>query len=91
MKSVSVSKLQSLLDIVLNADAHGDDVTFREDVRVALAQGGLYDWLLKVVSVNGVIGFDEGGENSVHAQKEKDDKKQISGTFMTDNFMFSSS
>lgn len=66
--------------MALNADAHGDDVMYREDVNVALAPSGLYDWLLKVVSVSGVMGVEEGAENGAETQKEKDDKKQISGT-----------
>ncbi|KAF8504318.1 Spc98 family-domain-containing protein [Russula emetica] len=44
-KAVSLVKLQSLLDLALGTDAHGDDVTFREDVRVTMATTGLYEWL----------------------------------------------
>ncbi|KAF8628827.1 hypothetical protein AX17_005888 [Amanita inopinata Kibby_2008] len=61
-KSASSVKLQSLLDLALNTDSHGEDVLFREDVKVTLSDTGLYDFLLKVVSVSGVIGNGPGGE-----------------------------
>src|SRR5271154_4260818 len=48
-KSASIVKLQSLLDLALNTDAHGEDMLFREDVKVTMAGSGLYEWLLKVV------------------------------------------
>jgi gamma-tubulin complex component 2 len=57
---------------------------FREDVKVAVVGSGLYEWLLKVVSVSGVIGGED-GESDVHAhtqeeqKKEKDDKKPMLG------------
>lgn len=62
---------------------------FREDVRVTMAGSGLYEWLLKVVTVNGVIlGEDgEGADGHAHEEakkereKEKDDKKQTAGKF----------
>ncbi|KAH9942681.1 Spc98 family-domain-containing protein [Amylocystis lapponica] len=81
-RAVSLSKLQSLLDLALGSDAQGEDALFREDVRVAIAGNGLYEWLLKVVSVSGVIGSEEEGADG-HAQeepkkeKDKDDKKQM--------------
>lgn len=77
-KSVSVVKLQSLLDLALNNDAQGDDALFREDVKVIMAESGLYDFLLKVVAVSGVAGKgDEGAEEEV--KKEKEEKKQMYG------------
>lgn len=81
-KSASIVKLQSLLDLALNTDSHGEDMMFREDVKVTMAGSGLYEWLLKVVSVNGVIGGDDaepGVDGAVHeeAKKEKDDKKPM--------------
>ena len=50
------------MDLVLNADTppNGEEA-FREDVKVAVAQSGLYEWLLRVVSVSGVIGGEEAG------------------------------
>ncbi|KAJ7581207.1 gamma-tubulin complex, DGRIP84/SPC97 component [Mycena floridula] len=86
-KSASIVKLQSLLDLALNADSNPvslndphatSDGMFKEDVKIVLMTSGLYDWLLKVVSVSGVIGGDEGED--AHAQepkKEKDDKKAL--------------
>jgi gamma-tubulin complex component 2 len=85
-KSASIVKLQSLLDLALNTDAHGEDVMYREDVKVTMAGSGLYEWLLKVVSVSGVIGSEEGdlgvdgvGHEEPKKEKEKDDKKLMLG------------
>ena len=83
-KSASLVKLQSLLDLALNADAHGDDMLFREDVKVTMATSGLYEWLSKVVNVSGVISTEEGengdGAHEEHKkEKDKDDKKQMLG------------
>ncbi|KAI0051581.1 hypothetical protein FA95DRAFT_1587124 [Auriscalpium vulgare] len=80
-KAASPVKLQSLLDLSLSADAHGDDIVYREDVKVVTMPSGLYEWLLKVVNVSGVIGSEdpestEAGMHDDH-KKEKDDKKQI--------------
>ncbi|KAF7305147.1 Spindle pole body component [Mycena kentingensis (nom. inval.)] len=84
-KSASIVKLQSLLDLALNADIQGDDTLFREDVKITLATSGLYEWLLNVVNVSGVIGGEE-REPDAHfeeqkkekeKEKEKDDKKQL--------------
>lgn len=89
-KSASIVKLQSLLDLALNSDGgvvQGEDVMFREDVRVTMAGSGLYEWLLKVVSVSGVIVGEDGepsGDSAPHEEtkkeKEKDDKKPMLGT-----------
>jgi gamma-tubulin complex component 2 len=85
-KAVSLVKLQSLLDLALGADAHGDDVPFREDVRVTMATTGLYEWLLRIVNVSGVIGDDgdlakDGGHDEHHKKgKEKDEKKPMLGS-----------
>ena len=64
---------------------------YREDVKVTMASSGLYDWLLKVVSVSGAIGgegeelagaaagvdaVDEGGKD-----KEKERKQLQGGSF----------
>lgn len=78
-KSASVLKLQSLLDLALNTDLHGEDTMFREDVRVKMANNGLYDWLLKIISEKGAIGGDsEGGvAESAHGaegRRNKDEK-----------------
>jgi gamma-tubulin complex component 2 len=52
-KGVSLVKLQSLLDLALNS---GESFGYKEDLKVTMASSGLYDWLLKVVSVSGEIG-----------------------------------
>jgi Gamma tubulin complex component C-terminal len=84
-KSASTVKLQSLLDLALNTDVSGDDVLFREDVKVTIAESGLYEFLLKIVNVNGVIGGEEGDAEGGHAVEErkkgkgKDEKKTMLG------------
>ncbi|KAG9081419.1 hypothetical protein FRC06_005589 [Ceratobasidium sp. 370] len=62
--------------------------SFREDVKVSMASSGLYEWLLKVVSVSGAIddGGGAGGEDQFAASRkgkgkdgkdgEKDKKKK---------------
>jgi gamma-tubulin complex component 2 len=90
-KGVSIVKLQSLLDLALNS---GEAFGYREDVKITMANSGLYEWLLKVVSVSGAIGgegedFAAVGAASVGAVstadadetgKDKDkDKKQLQG------------
>ncbi|KIP01630.1 hypothetical protein PHLGIDRAFT_80314 [Phlebiopsis gigantea 11061_1 CR5-6] len=76
-KSASIVKLQSLLDLALNTDAQGEDAMFRDDVKVTMATNGLYDWLLKVLKVNGTIGSEE-GEGGIYEENKKDksEKKQ---------------
>ncbi|THH01030.1 hypothetical protein EW026_g1600 [Hermanssonia centrifuga] len=82
-RSASLVKLQSLLDLALNTDTQGEDAMFREDVKVTVAGSGLYEWLLNVVNVSGVIGGDDAGvvestgQNQEETKKEKDDKKQM--------------
>ena len=77
-KSASIVKLQSLLDLALNTDAQGEDAMFRDDVKVTMATNGLYDWLLKVLKVNGTIGGEEGEAAQLYEENKKDksDKKQ---------------
>ncbi|GBE84165.1 Spindle pole body component alp4 [Sparassis crispa] len=84
-RNASTGKLQSLLELVLGSDVQGEDAMFREDVRVSLSSSGLYEWLLKVLKVNGVIGGEDGDGVDGHAhedakkerEKAKDDKKQM--------------
>ena len=75
-KSASVVKMQSLLDLALNSD-QGEDTLFREDIRVTMAESGLYDFLLKVVTVSGVLKTEEGGDEET--KKEKEEKKPMLG------------
>ncbi|KAI9438511.1 Spc98 family-domain-containing protein [Lactarius indigo] len=81
-KTASLVKLQSLLDLALGGDAHGDDIPFREDVRVTMATTGLYEWLLRIVNVSGVIGDENDiagdGHDEHHKKgKDKDEKKPL--------------
>ena len=90
-RSVSLPKLQSLLEISLSLDTGGyhhaigaGETAYKDDIRVTLASSGLYEWLLKIVSVNGVIGGDDdngAGADMEEERKErdKDDKKQLLG------------
>lgn len=86
-KSASVLKLQSLLDLALNTDLHGEDTMFREDVKVKMATNGLYDWLLKIINEKGEIGGEvgEGGitdsAHGVEGRKNKDEKP-LMGEFL---------
>jgi len=76
-KSASSAKLQSLLDVALNNDAGADDI-YREDLKVTMADSGLYDFLLKVVTVSGVVKAEE-GNGEEEAKKEKEEKKSMQG------------
>lgn len=72
--------MQSLLDLALNTDAQGEDTLFREDIKVTMAESGLYDFLLKVVTVSGVLKTEEGGEEET--KKEKEEKKPMLGVLI---------
>ncbi|KAH8110952.1 gamma-tubulin complex, DGRIP84/SPC97 component [Phellopilus nigrolimitatus] len=96
-RHASRDKLQSLLDVALNLDgstfAAEGEPTFKEDVKVDMGTSGLYEWLLKIVSVNGVIGGDENGDMGVEmvnedAKKSKDkDEKDKSKLLAIDAFV----
>lgn len=75
-----------MLDLALNTDSQGEDSLYRDDVKVTMADSGLYDFLLKVVNVQGIGGRgEEGGEDGIvhnaheEQKKEKDDKKSMLG------------
>ncbi|KDQ51905.1 hypothetical protein JAAARDRAFT_184745 [Jaapia argillacea MUCL 33604] len=92
-RGASLVKLQSLLEVVVGGEdpvegfcgGVGGGGGWKEDVKVTMASSGLYEWLLKVVSVSGVIGDgpgevggEGGGGGEEHRrEKEKDDKKQL--------------
>lgn len=85
-KAASLVKLQSLLDLALTSDGGSapgqgeEDALFREDVRVNMAGSGLYEWLLKVVSVSGVIGSDEAdAEGAEEHKRDKEKEKPMLG------------
>lgn len=58
----------------------GDDALFREDVKVTMAESGLYDFLMKVVTVTGAV-KEEGqpGHGEKETKKEKEEKKPMQG------------
>lgn len=85
-KSANRSKLQSILDVSLSAEScprfseKGDnpreeEETYREDVKVTLASTTLYEYLMKIVSVDGVIGYETGGMGGGVGQD--DEKKSV--------------
>ncbi|EJD47788.1 Spc97/Spc98 [Auricularia subglabra TFB-10046 SS5] len=95
-RSASIVKLQSLLDLALKDDSNPD--LFKEDIKVSMASSGLYDWLLKVVSVSGAIGggegegwdahgmdmpADEGKEREREREKEKEKKPLLASDALT--------
>ncbi|KAJ8514359.1 hypothetical protein ONZ45_g8077 [Pleurotus djamor] len=84
-KSASLVRLQSLLEMALNTDVQGEDTLYREDLKVVMSPSGLYEWLIKVVSVNGSISTEEGERDGEYGHdepkkekdREKDDKKSM--------------
>ncbi|KAH7912889.1 Spc98 family-domain-containing protein [Hygrophoropsis aurantiaca] len=77
-KSASIVKLQSLLDLALTTDAQGEDMLFREDIKVTVAGTGLYDWLMKVIKVSGLNGGEDGEglpDGANHDEPKKDKEK----------------
>jgi gamma-tubulin complex component 2 len=94
-----VVRLQSLLEMALREGGGGanppeggvnaaarDGEEFKEDLKVTMASSGLYEWLIKVASVSGVIGQEGGDAVPVDAPAEKDDKekKPLLGTSFLD-------
>ena len=84
-RSASLSKLQSLLDVALNADGSRftpeGEPTYKEDVKVHMAKQGVYEWLIVVLSVNGEIADDH--EAVMDERKDKDDKEKKAQLFGT--------
>lgn len=82
-KSASTARLQNLMDLALNTDSVGEDPLFKEDIKVTMADTGLYDFLLKVVTVSGVVKPEEtGGGVEDEPKREKDDRKSLQGVLM---------
>ncbi|RMZ80830.1 hypothetical protein DV737_g2853, partial [Chaetothyriales sp. CBS 132003] len=82
-RSVNTAKLQSLLDLVLHQPgsiAAADP--FKEDVKVKMNEIGLTQWLMKIVTVQGI---DQENPDSIMEQYKapatanKDDDKDING------------
>ncbi|KZS97042.1 gamma-tubulin complex, DGRIP84/SPC97 component [Sistotremastrum niveocremeum HHB9708] len=66
-KSVSQARLQPLMDLALAAEG----APYREDVKVVIStNGALYEWLLKIVSVQGA------GPNEVGDEEQREDAKK---------------
>lgn len=53
--------------------------SFREDVKVSMASSGLYEWLLKVVSVSGAIDDGGAGDEQFAASRSKGKGKEKDG------------
>lgn len=96
-RSASKSRLQSLLDVALNGEScprfseknegpKEEEETYREDVKVDMASTGLYEWLMKIVSVSGVIGDETGGAGG-DTDKNKDEKDKGSKLQASDALM----
>lgn len=78
-KAASIVKLQSLMDLALREDnVSGDDAVYREDVKVILANSGLYDWLQEIINVSGGIPSNAQEEDR-DKEKLKDDQKNMLG------------
>ena len=88
-RSANKSRLQSLLDVSLNGencprfsdkgDSSKEEETYREDVKVDMASTGLYEWLMKIVSVSGVIGDESSGARGDKDKDKEKDEKDKSG------------
>lgn len=78
-KSASTARLQNLLDLALNTESVSEDPLFKEDIKITMADMGLYDFLLKVVTVSGAVKPEETGGMEDEPRKEKDDKKSMQG------------
>lgn len=63
----------------MNTDVVGEDALYREDLKVTIAESGLYDFLLKVVTVSGVVKPEEGVAGEEEVKKEKEEKKPMQG------------
>lgn len=72
VKHVSLSKLQSLLDLAIRnpSSASGAD-PFNEDVKVVMATSALIDWLTKIINVNDGTGVSgDAGNAEQHSLAE---------------------
>jgi len=83
-KHVSLSKLQSQLDLALrNPSSASSADPHNEDVRVAISAYTLTEWLMKIVNVSSHLGGEDTGEtalaDSESKEKKKDDKHALLG------------
>ncbi|KAK9475978.1 Spc98 family-domain-containing protein [Lipomyces japonicus] len=84
IKNVSVSKLQSLLDLTLRQPGSITAVDpLKEDISLQLNEVSLTDWLIRIVSVSGLDPTDlvqTGSSIALNKNTiEKDDKKSLTG------------
>ncbi|KAK9469294.1 Spc98 family-domain-containing protein [Lipomyces arxii] len=83
VKNVSISKLQSLLDLSLRQPGSITAIDpFKEDISVQLNEVGLTEWLMRIVNVSGLDPADGTAVNLASAtssDRQKDDKKSITG------------
>ncbi|TEB29698.1 hypothetical protein FA13DRAFT_1734494 [Coprinellus micaceus] len=85
-RSASIVKLQSLLDLALGGDVQGEDALFKEDVKVTMADSGLYDFLLRIVNVSGVIDGEDGSakpDRPRWSKRQNSSKKDVAIDFLT--------
>jgi gamma-tubulin complex component 2 len=85
-KLVSITKLQSLLDLSLRQPGSvAASDPFKEDVKVQMNDVALIDWLMRIVNVSGlgedalISGAAWIEESPVNQDKEGDEKKTITG------------
>ncbi|TFK65998.1 hypothetical protein BDN72DRAFT_962117 [Pluteus cervinus] len=78
VRAVSGTKLQSLLELAVNADGGGEDGAGHHEkggieLKVVMSDSGLYDFLLKIINVDGVSGGGMGaGLDGHHANDGED-------------------
>lgn len=82
-KSVSITKLQSLLDLaVRNPASSSSNDPYKDNLKVTMASQRLYDWLLKIVSHHGQTedgGLDFGGLDLTDDKHKDDDPDKFKG------------
>jgi gamma-tubulin complex component 2 len=76
-KHVSITKLQSLLDIAIrNSSSSSSTDPFKEDVKVALMSTTLTEFLMRIANVSGAIGaLEPEGLDSFEPTKSKEEEK----------------
>ena len=91
-KLISLSKLQSLLDLSLRLPGSvAASDPFKEDVKVQMNDMALTDWLMRIVKVSGlaedalISGTWTEEAVSVNPENESDEKKTITGASFSDS------
>lgn len=82
-KSVSITKLQSLLDLaVRNPASSSSNDPYKDNLKVTMASQRLYDWLLKIVTHHGQSedgGLDFGGLDLADDKHKDEDPDKFKG------------